>query len=55
MVLDDHRILKLQFKNIVLKFFISCFHFELAEASNDSCVYRVGLEDFSMIMYFFGI
>jgi len=53
MVLDDHPILQLIFQKYnveIQNFFIRSFHFELVEASNDSCVYRVRLDDFSMIM-----
>jgi hypothetical protein len=58
MVLDDHPILKLIFQKYraeIQKYFISSFHFELVEASNDICAYSVRFDDFSMIMYFFGM
>ena len=52
---DDHPIIHLIYQkgpNVIQHFIIGFFHFELLQRHRDSCIYRVRLGNFNVIMYF---
>jgi len=58
MVLDDRPIIRLIFQQrqkVIQNFDIGSFQFELMHMINDSCIYRVCNDNFSMLMFFYGV